>query len=28
MFVWPRIQRHWKHHLERDKKEGRNGDHA
>lgn len=28
MFVWPRIQKHWKHHIERDKKEGKNGDHA
>jgi len=23
-FCWPRVKKHWKHHLERDKAEGRN----
>ena len=24
-FCWPRIKKHWHHHLERDKAEGKNG---
>ncbi len=23
--MWPHVKKHWKHHLERDKVEGRNG---
>jgi hypothetical protein len=22
-FIWPLVKKHWKHHLERDKKEGK-----
>jgi len=24
-FAWPKVKKHWLHHLERDKEEGRNG---